>query len=120
MPTPAQIERQIQLETQQIQDGIAQLRDNTRKAQDSAYASSTVYAQKMLKPPSLPSPLRSKKSEQTAPRGKGAALAPLGSTRDHDDNVVAKIVLKVLFDCASSPKDKADNTVKASTRSAPR
>ena len=49
MATPEQIDRQIALETTQVQDGIAKLRADTAKAQDRQYASSTVYAQKLLK-----------------------------------------------------------------------
>jgi len=31
MPTPAQIEEQVELEREQIRQGLKQLRDNTRK-----------------------------------------------------------------------------------------
>ena len=111
MPTPAQIERQIQLETQQIQDGIAQLRDNTRKAQDSAYASSTVYAQKMLKTaiPEVAKEINRIRANRLM-RGKaGAALGDLARhTMTIDDETLALLVLKVLFDVCTSPKDRDD------------
>ena len=43
MPTPAQIDEQIQLERDQIAQGLKRLRDNTRKLEDKSYASATVY-----------------------------------------------------------------------------
>ena len=111
MPTPAQIERQIQLETQQIQEGIAQLRDNTRKAQDSSYASSTVYAQKMLKTaiPAVAQEINKIRINRLM-RGKaGAALSDLARyTMTIDDETLALLVIKVLFDVCTSPKDRDD------------
>ena len=43
MPTPAQIDEQIQLERDQISQGIKRLRDNTRQLEEKSYASATVY-----------------------------------------------------------------------------
>jgi len=43
MPTPAQIEEQVELEREQIRQGLKQLRDNTRKLEDKSYASASVY-----------------------------------------------------------------------------
>ena len=43
MPTEAQIEEQIQLEREQIRQGLERLRDNTVKLQDKEYASASVY-----------------------------------------------------------------------------
>ena len=43
MPTPSQIDEQIQLERDQIAQGIKRLRDNTCKLEDKSYASATVY-----------------------------------------------------------------------------
>ena len=43
MPTPAQIDEQIQLERDQIAQGLKRLRDNTRKLEEKSYASATVY-----------------------------------------------------------------------------
>ena len=43
MPTPAQIDEQIQLERDQIKQGLKRLRDNTCKLEDKSYASATVY-----------------------------------------------------------------------------
>ena len=43
MPTPSQIDEQIQLERDQIAQGLKRLRDNTVKLEDKSYASATVY-----------------------------------------------------------------------------
>ena len=43
MPTPAQIEEQVQLERDQIRLGIQKLRESTQKMEARSYASATVY-----------------------------------------------------------------------------
>ena len=43
MPTPAQIEEQVQLERIQIAQGLKRLRDSTSKLESKSYASATVY-----------------------------------------------------------------------------
>ena len=43
MPTPAQIEEQVQLERKAIAQGLKKLRDNTRKLEERSYASATIY-----------------------------------------------------------------------------
>jgi DNA-directed RNA polymerase len=43
MPTPAQIEEQVQLERDQIRQGLKRLKDNTDALQQRSYASATVY-----------------------------------------------------------------------------
>ena len=43
MATPAQIDEQIELERDQIRQGLQQLRSNTRKLEEKSYASATVY-----------------------------------------------------------------------------
>jgi DNA-directed RNA polymerase len=43
MPTPAQIEEQVQLERDQIRMGLKRLRENTKKLEEKSYASATVY-----------------------------------------------------------------------------
>jgi len=43
MPTPSQIAEQVQLERDQIAQGLKRLRDNTSKLEDKSYASATVY-----------------------------------------------------------------------------
>ena len=58
MPTPAQIDEQVQLERDQIAQGLKRLRDNTRQLEAKSYASATVYGISsidtlLLKPNSL-------------------------------------------------------------------
>ena len=43
MPTPAQIDEQVQLERDQIAQGLKRLRKNTCQLEDKSYASATVY-----------------------------------------------------------------------------
>ena len=43
MPTPAQIEEQVQLERDQVAQGLKRLRKNTCQLEDKSYASATVY-----------------------------------------------------------------------------
>lgn len=43
MPTPAQIEEQVQLEREQIRQGMQKLHDNTRELEAKDYASASVY-----------------------------------------------------------------------------
>ena len=43
MPTPAEIDEQIQLERQQIKAGLKRLRDNTKKLEEKDYASASPY-----------------------------------------------------------------------------
>jgi len=111
MATPAQIARQIELETSAIEDGIAKLRADTQKAEGNRYASSTVYAQKMLKVaiPKVAAEVQRIRTTRLL-RGKaGSALAPLAKhTMSIPNDVAALITLKSLFDVTTSPKDKTD------------
>jgi DNA-directed RNA polymerase len=43
MPTPSQIEEQVQLERDQIAQGLKRLRDNTANLENKSYASATIY-----------------------------------------------------------------------------
>ena len=43
MATPAQIEEQVQFERDAIKQGLKRLRENTRRLEESNYASATVY-----------------------------------------------------------------------------
>ena len=111
MATPQQIERQIQLETQAVQDGIAKLKENTAKAESHTYASSTVYARKMLKTaiPEVAKEIKRLRATRLLRGTAGQALAPLAKhTMTIPDEVVAMITLKTLFDVCTDPKDRAD------------
>ena len=43
MPTPAQIDEQVELERDQIRQGLKRLRDNTKKLEEKEYASAAIY-----------------------------------------------------------------------------
>ena len=43
MATPQQIDEQVQLERDQIRQGLKRLRDNTRRLEESNYSSASVY-----------------------------------------------------------------------------
>jgi len=43
MPTPAQIAEQVELERDQIRQGLEQLRNNTKNLEEKSYASATLY-----------------------------------------------------------------------------
>ena len=43
MPTPAQISEQVELERDQIRQGLKRLRDNTRNLEEKEYASAAIY-----------------------------------------------------------------------------
>lgn len=111
MATPAQIERQIQLETAQMEEGIAQLHSNTQKAKDKKYASSTVYAQKMLKSaiPLVATTIHKIRAARLLRGSAGPALGPMARhTMTIPDDVAALLTLKVLFDVCTDPRDKSD------------
>jgi len=111
MPTPALIARQIKLETQQVEDGIAKLHADIKKAEARQYTSSTIHAQKLLK---LQIPVVAKEIDRIRKnrllRGTaGPALGPLVKyTMGIESNVLAMITLKVLFDVTTDPKDRSD------------
>ena len=42
-PSPAQIDEQVQLERDQIRQGLKRLRDQTLKLEDQSYASASIY-----------------------------------------------------------------------------
>lgn len=110
MATPQQIERQIKLETQQVQEGIAKLHSDIRKAEEQEYASSTVYARKLLKEaiPAVAAEIERMRTTRLL-RGTGQALAPLARhTLEIDSNVLAMITLKILFDVTTHAREKSD------------
>lgn len=112
MATPDHlIERQIKLETQAVSEGVAKLNSDIKKAEQRAYASSTVYAQRLLKE-ALPGVAEEIDRLRTTRllRGKaGKSLAPLARyTMTIPSKEIALITLKTLFDVTTDPKDRAD------------
>ncbi len=43
LPTPSQIDEQVELERDQIRQGLKRLKDNTIKLENKSYASATIY-----------------------------------------------------------------------------
>ena len=114
MPTPAQIEEQVELEREQIRQGLKQLRDNTRKLEDKSYASASVYGVASIE---TLIPLVVKRIEETYMRIKkgktGQAFAEIRAyLADVEPEVAAAIACKVTFDTVFSTKpnsSKAQN-----------
>jgi DNA-directed RNA polymerase len=110
MATPQLIARQIKLETEQVQEGIAKLRSDIRLAEQRQYASSTIYGRKLLKE-ALPEVAKEITRVRTTRllRGTGQALADLAKyTLDIEPEVLALITIKILFDVTTDPRDRAD------------
>ena len=63
MPTPAEIEQQVNFERGAIASGLKKLRDQTRKLEDQSYASATVYGNASI---STMLPLVEARIEETA------------------------------------------------------
>ena len=106
MPTPAQIEEQVELEREQIRQGLKQLRDNTRNLEDKSYASASVYGVASIE---TLIPLVVKRIEATHKRIKeghtGQAFAEIRAhLADVEPEVAAAIACKVTFDTVFSTK----------------
>ena len=106
MPTPAQIEEQVELEREQIRQGLKQLRDNTRNLEDKSYASASVYGVASIE---TLIPLVVKRIEATTSRiyerKTGKAFAEINKyLADVEPEVAAAIASKVTFDTVFSTK----------------
>ena len=100
MPTPAQISEQVELEREQIRQGLKQLRDNTQKLEEKDYASASVYGVASIQ---TLIPLVVKRIEQTnikIRKGKlGVAFREIEHyLADLEPEVAAAIASKVTFD----------------------
>lgn len=100
MPSPAQIDEQIQFEREQIRQGLAQSRENTAKLEDKEYASATVYGVASIQ---TLIPLVVERINDTNNRiheGKiGVAFAAIKQyLTDVEAEVAAAIACKVTFD----------------------
>jgi DNA-directed RNA polymerase len=111
MPTPAQIDEQIQLERDQIRLGLQKLRDNTRKLEDQSYASATVYGAASIEAllPKLVTQIEST-VEYAIKRGKtGVAFKEIHQyLTDLDAKAAGAIALKLTFDKVFSTKKGSD------------
>ena len=110
MPTPAQIDEQIQLERDQIRLGLKRLRENTRKLEEQSYASATVYGVASIEAllPKLVSQI-----EDTANRiHEGKTGAHFKEIRQYLTDIeplaASGIALKITFDKVFSTKKGSD------------
>ena len=100
MPTPAQIDEQIQLERDQIRQGLKQLRETTQKLEEKEYASASVYGTASIQ---TLIPLVVKRIEETNSRiherKNGVAFAEIKHyLADVEAEVAAAIACKLTFD----------------------
>nr|BAR25471.1 T7-like RNA polymerase [uncultured Mediterranean phage uvMED]BAR25521.1 T7-like RNA polymerase [uncultured Mediterranean phage uvMED] len=111
MPTPSQIARQIKLETQQVQEGIAKLHSDIEKANSRQYNSSTIQSQKLLKEaiPHVSKEIDRIRNNRLLRGSAGPALKQMVTyTMDIPSDVISMITLKILFDVTTSPKNNDD------------
>ena len=113
MPTPAQIEEQVQLERDQIKQGLKKLHDNTRKLEEKDYASASVYGVASI---DTLLPVLVKRIEETNDRlRRGQAGKNFAEIRkylaDVEPLAAAAIACKITFDKVFSFKDGSDNAV---------
>ena len=110
MPTPAQIDEQVQLERDQIRQGLKRLRDNTDALQQRSYASASVYGIASI---DILLPILVKRLEDTNNRiheGKtGVAFREIAQyISDLEPLAAAAIALKLTFDKVFSYKEGSD------------
>ena len=113
MPTPAQIDEQIQLERDAIAQGLKKLHKNTRDLEGKEYASATVYGAASI---DTLLPLVVARIEATTIRLKkgqaGAAFKDIQQyLADIDPLAAAAIAVKVTFDKVFSYKDKSHSVI---------
>ena len=113
MPTPAQIDEQIQLERDAIAQGLKKLHKNTRDLEGKEYASATVYGAASI---DTLLPLVVARIEATTIRLKkgqaGAAFKDIQQyLADIDPLAAAAIAVKVAFDKIFSYKDKSNQVI---------
>tara|TARA_Y100000015_G_scaffold35632_1_gene36427 strand:+ start:457 stop:1401 length:945 start_codon:yes stop_codon:yes gene_type:complete len=114
LPTPAQIDEQIQLERDAISQGLKKLHKNTRDLEGKQYASATVYGAASI---DTLLPLVVARIEATTSRIKegktGAAFAEIQKyLADVEPLAAAAIAVKITFDKVFSYKEKSNQATK--------
>ena len=112
MPYPAEIAEQVELEREQIRQGLQQFRSNTKKLEDKSYASATVYGKCSIE---TLLPLVVERIEQTAHRIKerktGRCFKEIQTyLSDLEPLAAATIACKITFDKVFSSK-KGENAL---------
>ena len=106
MPTPAEIKEQVDLEREQIRQGLKQLRDNTANLEDKEYASASVYGVASIEQLIPLVVARIKATTNRIKEGKtGANFKEIQRyLMDIEPEAAAAIASKVCFDRIFSPK----------------
>ena len=110
MPTPAQIDEQVQLERDQIRLGLKRLRENTKKLEEKSYASATVYGVASIDAllPQLVARIEAT-SHDRLKRGTGHEFQIIKEyVSQLEPLAAAAIALKVTFDKVFSVKQGSD------------
>jgi len=110
MPTPAQIEEQVQLERDQIRLGLKRLRENTRKLEEKSYASASIYGVASIDAllPKLVQRIEETNS-RIHERKNGVAFKEIKQyLADVEPLAAAAIALKITFDKVFSVKKGSD------------
>ncbi len=114
MPTPAEIDKQIQLERDAISQGLKRLRKNTQDLEQKSYASATVYGAASI---DTLLPLVVARIESTTTRltkgNAGIAFREIQQyLADVEPLAAAAIAVKITFDKVFSVKDSSDHVTK--------
>ena len=117
MPTPEEIELQVDFERNQIKDGIERLRKNTKDLENKSYASATVYGHSSIAE-LLPYLVRHlhETDQRIKERHVGHLLKPIREyilAVDYESS--ALITLKTIFDQVFSSKPKANLVTNVTT-----
>lgn len=114
MATPAQIEAQVELEREQIRQGLKRLKENTQKLEEQSYASATVYG--MASIDALLPKLVSRIEDTTNRIHEGKVGQSFKEIRQYLADVeplaAAAIALKITFDKVFSVKEGSDQVTK--------
>ena len=109
MPTPAEIDEQVELEREQIRQGLKLLRDNTKKLEEKDYASASVYGVVSIDDvlPLVVARIQDT-NDRIRERQTGRAFKEIiRYLADLEPEAAAAIALKVMFDRVFSTKQGA-------------
>ena len=110
MATPAQIEKQIQLEREQVALGLKRLADNTRKLEEKEYASAAIYGVVALDTllPLVVEKIQSTNNRINEGRSGAAFKEIMVYLKDVEPLAAAAIACKITLDKVFSVKEDSD------------
>ena len=113
MATKAEIQAQVDLEREQIRQGLKRLHDNTYKLQEKSYASATVYGVTSIEQLLPLVVTRIENTNRRIKEGKtGASFKEIQQyLADVEPLAAAALAVKLTFDKVFSYKDKSNQTV---------